>query len=257
MKPTRSGRGRPLTITVSGVLGTIGVFFVAAVCIRLGFWQLDRFDQRDTRNARVAERLALPAVPLATSVDDTAGLGYRRVRVHGALDLDRSIVLAGRSHSGAPGVHLLTPLRLEDGTAVIVNRGWVPSPDGASIDLDAFHADSIDGEGIIVPFPAIDGDAGEAGSTVAREFQRVWFRVDATALRRQFPYPVPGFEVRLLPRSAAESSAPTRLEPPALDRGPHLGYAVQWFSFAAIFLIGWGAMVVRRTAPAPSGPIPK
>lgn len=77
MNPTGSGRSRPLSITVSGVLGTIGVFFVAAVCIRLGFWQLDRLDQRDTRNARVAERLALPALPLEAAVDDTAGLGYR------------------------------------------------------------------------------------------------------------------------------------------------------------------------------------
>lgn len=245
--PTRTGRSRPLSITVPGVLGTIGVFLVAAVCVRLGFWQLDRLDQRDTRNARVAERLARPAMPLATSVDDTTGFGYRRVRVHGALDVGRSIVLAGRSRNGAPGVHLLTPLRLDDGTAVLVNRGWVPSPDGASIDIDAFQADSIDDEGVIVPFPLVDTDRDATATPPAPEFQRVWFRVDAAALSRQFPYPVPGFEVRLLPRSPAESSAPARLEPPALDRGSHLGYAIQWFSFAAIFLIGWGAMVVRRT----------
>lgn len=248
MNPTGSGRSRPLSITVSGVLGTIGVFFVAAVCIRLGFWQLDRLDQRDTRNARVAERLALPAIPLEAAVDDTAGLGYRRVRVHGTLDVDRSIVLAGRSRAGAPGVHLLTPLRLGDGTAVLVNRGWVPSPDGASIDVHAFQADSIGGEGVIIPFAVIDAGADATAKTAAPEFQRVWFRVDAAALRRQFPYPVPGFEVRLLPLSPTEFSAPARLEPPALDRGPHLGYAVQWFSFAAIFLIGWGTMVVRRTS---------
>lgn len=250
--PTPSGgRGRPLLITVPGVLGTIGVFIVAAVCVRLGLWQLDRLAQRDARNTGIAERLARPPLPLPTSIDDTAGLGYRRVHVHGTLDAGRSIVLAGRSRGGAPGVHLLTPLYLEDGTAVLVNRGWVPSPDAASIDIDAFPADSIDGEGIIVPLPAApagaDARSTTTGAGATRDFQRVWFRVDADALRRQFPYPISAFEVRLLPQEPAALSQPQRLEPPELDRGSHLGYAVQWFSFAAVFLIGWGAMVVRRT----------
>lgn len=245
MDPTSSGRQRPLSITVPGVLGTIGVFIVAAVCVRLGFWQLERLEQRDAMNAHVAERLALPALPLATSLEDTAGLGYRRVHVHGTLDAGRSIVLAGRSRAGAPGVHLLTPLRLDDGTAVLVNRGWVPSPDGASIDVEAFAADSIDGEGFIVPFPSMDAGAAVTAGTL--EFQRVWFRVDAAALRRQFPYPISDFEVRLLPQASPGPEPPARLEAPELDRGPHLGYAVQWFSFAAIFVIGWGTMVVRRS----------
>lgn len=244
MRANRSEPRRPLSINVPGILGTLGVFFVALVCVRLGFWQLDRLAQRDTINEQVGARLELPALALTRWPADTSGLGYRRVEVQGELDAERSIVLAGRSRAGAPGVHLLTPLHLEDGTAVLVNRGWVPSADGTSIDLAAFTLDSLAGAGIV--FPLASAGAAATRSTPTREFQHVWFRVDVTTLRGQFPYPISDYEVRLLPPASAAQAPPVRLDPPELDRGPHLGYAIQWFSFAAIFLIGWGAMVARR-----------
>ena len=60
----------------------------------------------------------------------------QRVNVSGTYDFDHEIALINRSRDGAPGVNILTPLRLPGrDTAVIVNRGWVYSPDGATIDL--------------------------------------------------------------------------------------------------------------------------
>ncbi len=232
------------TFTVSGVLATLAVMAAAAGCVRLGFWQLDRLDQRRARNQQIESRLREDIVPLAASPADTTALTYRRVHVRGPLDHDRSIIFPGRSYRGVPGVHVLTPLRLDDGSAVLVNRGWVPAADGTSIDLTAFGLDRLEADGVVLPLPG----AGEttrppAAGMQAGEFQRIWFRVDPVALRRQFPYPVAPLEVRLLPE-ASRAVPPTRLPAPELDEGPHLGYAVQWFSFAAIALIGWCAMVV-------------
>ncbi|MGH7459412.1 MAG: SURF1 family cytochrome oxidase biogenesis protein, partial [Longimicrobiales bacterium] len=76
-------------------------------------------------------------------------------------------------------------------------------------------------------------------------FRRTWFAPDPAALRRQFPYTLLNMEVQALPDSSVQGF-PIRLQPPVLDRGPHLGYAVQWFSFAAIALIGWVALMIRN-----------
>ncbi|MGH7553095.1 MAG: SURF1 family protein [Longimicrobiales bacterium] len=234
----------PLSITVSGVLGTLLVLFVAVVCVRLGFWQLDRLEQRRARNAAMASRLEEPVIPLASSAD-TAGLMFRRVHVRGELDHTRSIVYPGRSHRGSPGVHLLTPLLLGDGSAVLVNRGWVASADGASIDLAVLSLDALEGDGIVLPLPGADRKTASAAGPASGAFQRVWFLVDPVALQRQFPYRLASVEVRLLPDSSV-TPPPLRVPPPALDEGPHMGYALQWFSFAAIALIGWVTMVLRR-----------
>lgn len=243
---------RPLAVTLPGIIGSLLVLVVAAVCVRLGFWQLDRLEQRQQRNALVEVRMQEPPLALDGRLRDTAGVFYRRASVRGRLDYRRSIVLAGRSLRGAPGVHLLTPVLLNDGSAVLVNRGWVPSPDGASIDFAAFDGPAeIDDAGLVLPLPGVG--APRAESPPGEEFQRVWFRIDPAALARQYPYTLALYQVQLL-GSGQPVGGPRRLDPPALDSGPHLGYALQWFSFAAIAIIGWIALVLHRTSPRPRTP---
>lgn len=253
---------RALSLTTSGMVGTLLLLIVAGLCVRLGFWQLDRLEQRRERNALIESRLAEASFSLEYAPHDTSGLSFRRVHVRGTFDNDRSVVLPGRSLRGAPGVHLLTPLQLEDGSAVLVNRGWVRSPDAASIDLTPFDTvGAIAAGGMILPFPGAESSIGRAPDDAATlgtaQFQRIWFRIDPVILRAQYPYPIAGFVVQLLPepgaplRERGAASQPVRLEPPVLDEGPHLGYALQWFSFAAIAVIGWVALVVRHGGGEP------
>lgn len=246
---------RSLEITRSGVLGTLAVLIVAGVCIRLGFWQLDRRAERQIRNRAVAERMADTRARLASARWDTAGLTYRRVRFAGDVDDDRAVVLAGRSRHGAPGVHLLSPFRLQDG-AILVNRGWLPAPDGATAELGPAR---LEGryriEGVLVPFPDVDLDTEVDG------FRTRWFRVDGDAIRGQYPYSVAPLYLQATsaptlggPPGGAEDVAgmPVPLDPPTVDPGPHLSYAVQWFSFAGVFLIGWVVLLLRRSGPVGS-----
>jgi surfeit locus 1 family protein len=250
----------PLRLTRAGVIGTLMAVTVAAVCIRLGFWQLDRLEQRVERNRAVAERLSQPPLSLSVVGEDTAGLLYRRVELRGEYDHARSIVLGGRAHRGAPGVNLLTPLVLEGGGgAVLVNRGFVPSADAATIELTDFgEAGEVVLTGIVLPFAESGRSDGrsrgadavitvkeEAGGGGSASFRSLWHRLDGEAIRRQSPYPLAGYYVQALPDTAAPR-VPIRLAPPALDDGPHLGYAVQWFGFAAVALIGWLVLAVRR-----------
>ncbi|CAN5884192.1 hypothetical protein BH23GEM9_BH23GEM9_00050 [soil metagenome] len=247
---------RPLVITAGGVVGTIGLLIVIALCVRLGFWQLARLQERRAVNDNVAARLAAPAVTAASALADTSGLFYRAARLQGTYDNDRSIVLPGRSHRGVPGVYLLTPLRLSGrDDAVLVNRGWVPSPDATTIDIDDFALlDTVSVQGLLLPFPggAQSLAQREAPDAAEPEFRRAWFTVDEARLRAQYPYPLLPVTFQALPEAGAAAGRaryPTRLDPPALDEGPHLGYALQWFSFALIGIIGWVALVLRGRSP--------
>ncbi len=241
-------RIQPLTITRAALIGTVVAVLVAGACVRLGIWQLSRLAQRDARNQLLAQRINLPPVPLEASPNDTSGLLYRRVLVAGRFDHERTIVLPGRALRGAPGVHVLTPVLLGAGhSAVLVNRGWEPAADGARVNFDSLHtASEIRLIGLVVPFPGSGrGRTPSAPTNGDTSFRRAWFSPDPGALRRQFPYALLDLAVQALPDSSAPRF-PVRLQPPVLDRGPHLGYAIQWFSFAAIALIGWITLMLRK-----------
>ncbi|HUF49332.1 MAG TPA: SURF1 family protein [Longimicrobiales bacterium] len=249
---------RAITITPAGIAATIIIATVIIVFVRLGSWQLDRLQERRALNARIEARLQAPPLHDATALHDTAGLHYRIISLHGRLDNDRSIILPGRSLRGVPGVHLLTPLLLAERTdAVLVNRGWIASADAASVDLSRLQLrDTAAVRGLVLPFPSPAASLALRDSVRSTaEFRRVWFTIDERALRAQFPYDLLPATVQELPDAAAPAGSPIRLEPPPLNDGSHLGYALQWFSFALIALVGWIAIVLRSRAPRRTAPL--
>jgi surfeit locus 1 family protein len=232
-----------MDLTRSDIMAAVAILVVAAVCIRLGVWQLDRRDQRMQRNAAVAERMEAAPLEITTLPVDTAGLLHRTATIRGTYDHDRTLVLGARSHRGTPGVHVLTPLHTHGG-AILVNRGWLPSPDAATVDLTAVHApDAAVVNGVLVPFPDVPRTASDT-------FRTRWFRLDGESIRAQYPYEVATVYLQELgPRdqgAPADALDPIPLDPPLLDAGPHMSYAVQWFGFATIFLFGGIALAVRR-----------
>lgn len=215
------------------ILGAVAALAIAVVCVRLGFWQLDRLGQRRARNAVVAARLALPPLVVGRgTVPDS--VRQRRLVATGVFDFAQERVWPLRSFDGTPGVALVTPLRLADGSAVFVDRGWVPSPDAHHVDAALYReADTatVEGLGMIPP--------------------RGQFDVEIAALRDSLPYALLPF---ILQESgvAAARGLPRRWPAPALDNGPHLGYAIQWFSFAVIIVVGTVALLRKTTILASS-----
>jgi surfeit locus 1 family protein len=255
--PDGPGARRPIAITPAGVIGTILLALVIAGCVRLGFWQLARHEERRALNEHVAARLDAAPITGAAMLRDTAGLFHRTAHLAGSYDGDRSIVLPGRSYRGVPGVYLLTPLLLDGSdAAVLVNRGWVPSADAATIDVADFPVHGpVAVRGLVLPFPGSAQSLAQRESAAPRDetFRRVWYNLDEAALRAQYPYPLMPAMVQALPEPGAapagRSGYPARLDPPALDQGPHLGYALQWFGFALVGLFGWIALVLRDRSP--------
>lgn len=257
--PRVPGRGAPVSIAAmpersSGSIparvlaGTLVVLAIAALCVRLGFWQLARRAEVAERNAGVQARLEAPPVEVRPASLDTTGVLFRTATAAGRLDHDRSVLLPGRLHQGAPGAHLVTPLVLDGGgRAMLVKRGWLPAADGASADVAAARvAGDTTLSGLLVPFPGtLESRVPGADPGAADTFRTVWYTISEAALRRQFPYALEDAMLQLLPEEG-HARLPARLPPPPLDPGPHLGYAIQWFSFAAIALVGWLVLLLRR-----------
>jgi surfeit locus 1 family protein len=213
------------------VVGAIVALAVAIVCVRLGIWQLDRLGQRRARNAVVAARLALPPIELRGREIPPDSARQRRIVARGVYDFARERVWPGRSFDGTPGVALVTPLRLPDGSAVLVDRGWIPSPDAYHVDQAIYREPdtaTVEGLGVIPPRGRGDVDPGRLGDSL--------------------PYPLLPFVVQQTGASPSTGQGlPRRWAPPALDEGPHLSYAIQWFSFALIIVVGTTALLRKTT----------
>jgi len=205
---------------------------VAGVCVRLGMWQLDRLAERRRVNEGLASRRAAAPVVVATAATLADSLRQRRVVIRGVPDYGRERVWPGRTLEGTPGVAIVTPVRLADGSAVLVDRGWVPSPDARTVDLAAAReGDTLQVVGLAFSAPRVRGDA------------------DPAALADSFPYALAPLVVQWLPDAGAwsESALPVRRwPPPRLDDGPHRAYAIQWFAFAAIAVGGAAALLRKR-----------
>jgi cytochrome oxidase assembly protein ShyY1 len=221
---------RPRWIVAAGLVAAVAALF---------FWQLDRLEQRRALNARIESGLTSDPVALA----DALGSGdpaFHRVWVEGTYRLDAELILFGRTLDGQPGNHVLTPLDTADGPALLIDRGWVP------IDLDR-PGEARTGPpggpvrltGVLVP--SEDGDPPDEERTVGA--------IDVGAIAAAEPdlQLVERVYLRLETQSPAQTGGLPRPVPlPPLSEGPHLSYAVQWFLFAAVAVVGF-FFLLRRT----------
>ena len=223
---------------------------VAAILfVRLGLWQLARLHEKVRRNAAIAAQQSQSPVQFASLPRDTAAAQYRRATATGVFDYSNELVLSSRTHQGSPGVELVTPLRLAGSdTAVLVDRGWVYSPDGASVDRSRWRErDSATVAAYVQQY------APDAGSTAAARDPRVVRRLSRREVSSRIPYPLAPYY--LVQTGDTASSHPVRREMPVLDDGPHRSYAIQWFFFAAIALVGaLAVMWQERGAPRHGAP---
>ena len=226
-------------------IAIVGLMLIAALCVRLGFWQVERLGERRAVNQAALAARAKPAIDLGMAAARTAEeLSDRWVEARGVYDWEHEIVLRGQAFQGAPGVLLVTPLVLTGSdTAVLVLRGFVPAPDAVRANTDSLvEPGTILVRGLATPIESGGGQPLEhAGRTT-------WARLDLNALRARLPYPLLPVAVRQTPDSSLPRS-PRRLPAPELNDGPHLNYAIQWFLFAGM-AVAFAVLVVGRPESA-------
>ncbi len=101
-----------------------------ALLIALGIWQVERRAWKLALIDRVEQRIHAAPQPMpgpaAWPAVDTANDEYRHVSVAGSFLHDRETLVQAVTEEG-PGFWVLTPLKRDDGTLVLINRGYVPS----------------------------------------------------------------------------------------------------------------------------------
>lgn len=221
---------------------TLLVLALMALLARLGFWQLDRLDERRAENVALAAAMDATSFLLneAEISGDLEAWKDRQVVAEGQYDFENQFALIVQSWQGSPGLHLITPLVLDDGkTAVLVDRGWIPDeqqPPEFWSQYDETGMISVDGY-IAMSQIISRGTAESAPGGPSQE----WYRVDIAAIQPQIPYD-------LLPVYVIESpSEESVIELPyhqarnvEINEGNHMSYAMQWF----VFCIGLGTAYV-------------
>jgi surfeit locus 1 family protein len=228
-------KGKWLITTVLVLVGT-------ALCIRLGFWQLDRLEQRRAFNAHFLSARAQPVLDLnKQQPDDITSMEWRPVSVTGQYDFDNQVALRNRYYGNEYGYHLLTPLQF-DGTAILVDRGWIPAAgNSASSDWRKYDEPgtvSVAGQiRLGQAKPAFGGVADPLPEHGAK--LETWNNGDLARIAGQIPYPI-------LPVYVQPEQDPSDIEPPIPfqpviepSEGSHFGYALQWFTFATILFFGY------------------
>ncbi len=215
---------------------------VALVCARLGFWQLDRLQERRRENVTALAARSAPRVIVDATAAMSQSLVGREVRAAGHYDHAHDVVLRGRAYNGSPGVEVVSPLVLEGGrAAVLVNRGFMPTPDAVTVQTDSIREPgkvSVVGTALVV--------SSGSGAPLERGQRTTWARLDLIALGSRIPYEIAPYYIRQSPDSALPRF-PRRLEPIPINDGPHLNYAIQWFAFAAMTMI-FGGVILKTTS---------
>lgn len=230
-------RSRYLLLVISLLL--------AALFVRLGTWQLSRLHDRRAENRRAWAAREGSVLDLNRSGTAGGERANHRVTVRGEYDRAHEVVLRGHANREQPGVQVVTPLRIAGSdSAVLVNRGFFPSPDATFADTDSLNEPGpVEVRGVAFAVPV----SSDSGAALISNGKETWRRLDLNALRARTPYPLMAIYILQSPDSRLPRY-PRRLEPLPLDDGPHLSYAIQWFAFAVIAVGGGLIFLLRKGA---------
>lgn len=215
------------------------VVLLAAVCVLLGNWQMDRREQaRDVISAIESNYDRAPvefsAVP---QIFETAAEAdeWTPVTLRGEYDVAGQRIVRNRPLNGRPGYEVLVPLRLESGAAVIVDRGWLPIGNNQAGRPDDVPA-APEGDVTVV----VRMKPGEAAvDRGAPEGQLASIRLEDYAAELDYPVYTGAYGM-MASEDPAPATQPVAIPKPAIDEGPHLSYSMQWYAFGLLFFVGYG-----------------
>ena len=221
--------GRRWVVLVAALAAT-------ALTARLGAWQLDRAAQKNELQSALDSRMALPPLPsaeLASDADAAAAQLHRAIRLEGEWLPSMTVYLENRQMNGRPGFLAVTPLRLDDGSAVLVQRGWMPRDlmDRTRIVAAPPAAGRVAVQGRIAPAPGRLYEFEAAASGPIRQ------NLDLDGFARETGLPLrPLTLVQEQGSPAPDDGLLRQWSRPAADVHKHYGYAFQWFALSALTL---------------------
>lgn len=210
---------------------------LALLFTNLGFWQLRRLDERRLENLVMTARMAedpTPITDLITAVgNDVSSLANRPATAVGTFRPKDEVLIRSQVFNGTAGYHVITPFQLIEGETLLVNRGWVP------LDMDVVPVLAEPPTSQVEISGWVHANAARAGSSAGE--RPVFNRVDIVAIGGDDV-----LSVYLVMHGDQSDRLPIPLPPPDVSsEGNHLSYAIQWFSFLLIGIVGY-ALLLRR-----------
>lgn len=216
-----------------------------------GFWQLRRLDHREAFNATVEARIVEPPVPIdevvgGLTLADTAALDeleWRPVTARGTYLADETVTVVNKSQDGIAGTFAVSPLVLDDGRLVLIERGF------SSLGVTDTAGDTPPPTGEVEVTgrlrPTQERRTGGLSDPAEGELTEAQ-RIDIERLAPQLDGDVLPMYVELTASTPAEADTLAPIAAPELSEGPHLSYAIQWFIFTVCVAVGW-VLAVRRS----------
>ncbi|WP_281260695.1 SURF1 family cytochrome oxidase biogenesis protein [Murinocardiopsis flavida] len=232
------------------------VLLVVPSFIMLGQWQFHRWEGKAAAADLAEANLDSAPVPVAELMapgDDVARADrWKQVTATGRYDTDHELLVRNRDGENGVGLYVLTPLVTADGTGLLVNRGWVPQPPTATSRPDVPPAPT--GEVTVTgraQFSESEANTGirERGGLPESQIMVI----DVGRIAGALDYPVYGGFVELTGQDPESDPAPEMVPVPEVDTGMHLSYAVQWWVFTVVAVVGWVFLVRREIQDAAGG----
>ncbi|MFC4501782.1 MULTISPECIES: SURF1 family protein [Streptomyces] len=234
------------------VILTLVALVLIPTMIRLGFWQMHRYEERSARNQLVSDALHAKPVPVERLTSPghtvTRDQRYRAVTATGTFDTAHEVVVRRRVNSDETvGFHVLTPFVLADGRVLLVNRGWIPAngpTQTAFPKIPAPPAGKITVTGRLMP------DETTAASGIKdlkglpdRQIMLINSEEQAKRLGAEV---LGGYIAQSAPEPKGDSPELIGGNPGDEDAALNYAYAIQWWLFSAAVPVGWVVLVRRE-----------
>jgi surfeit locus 1 family protein len=222
---------------------TLALVVLVAATVSLGNWQRHRAEEKEALRMQFDAAEREPPIQLSATASATTTLRYHLVRASGEFAARAQVLIDNKVHAGQPGYHVVTPLKLDGGGYVLVDRGWVRGgPRRSELPQVPPPAGTVTVEGRLNLPPARYLEL-RAGDTTGP----VWQNLDIARIAAASGLPLLPYVVE---QTSAASDGLVR-DWPAPDFGSeqHRSYMVQWYAFALLGCVLWVALNWRVREP--------
>jgi len=227
-----------LTRRWAGYLALTMLF--AAVCAGLGVWQLARRDEALSELSKIDANFDSAPIPIADALPTlgafTESQKWLPVTMTGTYLVEDELLVRNRPLNISPGFEVLTPLRLNDGTVFVVDRGWLPTGDRQ----DAPDVVPAAPSGQVTVVVRLKAGEPTLNNRTASGNQIATINLTDVAGRLDTPTYTGAYGLLDSENPAPLEDRPTAVVKPVRDEGPHLSYAFQWFVFGLLAFVGLG-----------------
>jgi len=231
----------PARATRPAWVPTVAAFVTVVLCIVAGNWQHRRMQEKEALQQKIVQAAAMAPVTLPSDVDDWDPWRFRHVTATGEYDAERQILIDNKVHAGRVGFDVVTPFRLNDGRAVLVDRGWIAAgPSRAKLPPSSPPAGTVTVSGRVDIPPRHYFELGDGKAPSGA----LWEHLDPGRYAKATGMPVLPIVIDATDASAgAELAHDFPLPDTGIDR--HLSYMVQWYTFAAMAAGLWAWFTFR------------